>query len=184
MTGHWYGLMNGGSNMAQLLFHLGQRDRLSPNCGNSRPNCCRGAAHRWWPLYPAHLLLAGETTEAMGALREAITFARAIGLRGALGWAVEVLALDAGRSGPGHAGGPVCRLLRARCIPLSLLARRLSLRCSTGLKHCYPIGSRQKSLNGFSPKAWHGAISKRGKPPPRSVPRHRNIGALLALGGG
>jgi hypothetical protein len=47
----------------------------------------------------AHLLLAGKSAEALDALREAITFARAIGLRGALGWAIEVLALMLAEAG-------------------------------------------------------------------------------------
>jgi predicted ATPase/DNA-binding winged helix-turn-helix (wHTH) protein len=93
MTGHWYGLMNGGSNMAQLLFHLGQRDRALAQLREIQAELLPGRSTPLVATLAAHLLIAGESAEAHDALREAVTFARAIGLRGALGWAAEVLAL-------------------------------------------------------------------------------------------
>ncbi len=98
-TGHWYGLMNGGSNMAELLFHLGERERALTQLRELRAQLPGGRGTPLVATLAAHLLLAGEVAEARSAAREAVTFARAIGLSGALGWAVEVLALLAAEDG-------------------------------------------------------------------------------------
>jgi tetratricopeptide (TPR) repeat protein len=99
-TRHWYGLVNGGSNMADLLFHLGQRDRALTQLRDLRAELLPGRSTPLVAKLAAQLLLAGEAAEARETLRETITFAHAIGLRGSLGWAIEALALmlaEAGR---------------------------------------------------------------------------------------
>lgn len=92
-TGNWYGLMNGGSNMAELLYHLGQRERALDQLRNLRGELGEGRSTPLVATMAAHLLLAGQAEEARAAVREVVTFAGAIGLPGSLGWAAEVLAL-------------------------------------------------------------------------------------------
>lgn len=91
-TAYWYGLMNGGSNMSELLLSLGQRDRALSQLRQLRAELLPGRSTPLVATLSAHLLVAGAIEEARSAVREAITFARAIGLVGALGWAIEVLA--------------------------------------------------------------------------------------------
>ena len=92
-TAYWYGLMNGGSNMSELLLFLGQRERALTQLRQLRAELLPGRSTPLVSTLSAHLLIAGAVEEARAAVREAITFARAIGLIGALGWAIEVLAL-------------------------------------------------------------------------------------------
>jgi predicted ATPase/DNA-binding winged helix-turn-helix (wHTH) protein len=98
-TGHWYGLMNGGSNMAELLFHLGQRERALAQLLQLREELLRGRRTPLMATLVAHLLIAGETAEALGAASEVITYARAIGLPAALAWTIEALALKQASAG-------------------------------------------------------------------------------------
>ena len=58
-TGHWYGLMNGGSNMAQLLFHLGQRERALAQLRELQAELLPGRSAPLVATLSAHLLLAG-----------------------------------------------------------------------------------------------------------------------------
>lgn len=92
-TAYWYGLMNGGSNMSELLLFLGQPERALTQLRQLRAELLPGRSTPLVATLSAHLLIAGQTEEARATVREAITFARAIGLVGALGWAIEVLAL-------------------------------------------------------------------------------------------
>jgi tetratricopeptide (TPR) repeat protein len=92
-TGHWYGLMNAGSNMAELLFHMDQRERALAQLRQLRDELLRGRRTPLMATLTAHLLLAGKTTEALTTATEAVTFARAIGLPAALAWTVEALGL-------------------------------------------------------------------------------------------
>jgi tetratricopeptide (TPR) repeat protein len=92
-TGNWYGLMNGGSNMAELLFHMGQRDAALAQLRQLRDELLPGRRTPLVATMVAHLLLAGQTREARLLAREAVVYARAVGLPAALAWTVEALAL-------------------------------------------------------------------------------------------
>jgi predicted ATPase/DNA-binding winged helix-turn-helix (wHTH) protein len=92
-TGNWYGLMNGGSNMAELLFHMGQRDAALAQLRQLRDELLPGRRTPLVATMVAHLLLAGHTREARASAREAVVYARAVGLPAALAWTVEALAL-------------------------------------------------------------------------------------------
>jgi len=98
-TSFWYGLMNGGSNMAELLLELGQRDRALAQLHRLHTELLPGRSTPLVATLAGHLLIAGQVDAARAAVREAITFARASGLRGALGWAIEVLALILAEAG-------------------------------------------------------------------------------------
>jgi tetratricopeptide (TPR) repeat protein len=98
-TAYWYGLMNGGSNMCELLLTLGQRERALAQLRQLRAELLPGRSTPLVATLSAHLLIAGKRDEARAAVREAITFARAIGFTGALGWAIEVLALMLAETG-------------------------------------------------------------------------------------
>jgi predicted ATPase/DNA-binding winged helix-turn-helix (wHTH) protein len=100
-TAYWYGLMNGGSNMSELLLFLGQQERALTQLRQLRADLLPGRSTPLVATLAAHLLIAGEVEEARAAVRETITFARAIGLVGALGWAIEVLALILAEAGQG-----------------------------------------------------------------------------------
>lgn len=92
-SGFWYGLMNGGSNMAELLFHLGERDRALAQLHELRDALLPGRRTPLVATMAAHLLLAGKTAEAMAAVSEVVIYAQAIGLPAALAWVAEVAAL-------------------------------------------------------------------------------------------
>ena len=92
-TGNWYGLMNGGSNMAELLFHLGQREAALAQLLRLRDALLPGRRTPLVATLAAHLLLAGRPDDARGAAREAIVYARAIGLPAASAWTIEALGL-------------------------------------------------------------------------------------------
>lgn len=98
-TAFWYGLMNGGSNMAELLLVLGQGDRALAQLRQLHAELLPGRSTPLVATLAGHLLIAGQVEAARDAVREVITFARASGLRGALGWAIEVLALILAEAG-------------------------------------------------------------------------------------
>ena len=92
-TGNWYGLMNGGSNMAELLFHRGERDAALAQLLRLRDTLAPGRRTPLVATLAAHLLLANRPNEARDAAREALVYARAIGLPAASAWTIEMLGL-------------------------------------------------------------------------------------------
>ncbi len=99
LTGHWFGLVNGGSNLAELLLDPGEGDRAIALMRGLRAELLPSRAPPLLATLATHLLLAGAMTEAQAALREAIPFARASGLAGVLGWAAQSTALMTAQAG-------------------------------------------------------------------------------------
>ena len=93
MLDHWYGRLVCTTNMAELLFDLGQRDRALDLLQGLRIQLTQ--RHRPPLLAPlvSHLLLAGNTRAMLDTARETVTLTRIIGLAAALGWVIEALAL-------------------------------------------------------------------------------------------
>jgi tetratricopeptide (TPR) repeat protein len=98
-TGYWYGLMNGGSNMADLLFRLGERDRALEQLETLRGELAPGLRSPLVATLAAHLAIAGRAADARAAVREVVANAPATGLTSALAWAAETLALLTAESG-------------------------------------------------------------------------------------
>lgn len=95
----WIGLVNGGSNMAELLFAQGDAKRALRQLLDLRDEL--PPAHRT-PLMAtltAHLLLANEVTQMRDVAREAIKQGSGIGLTAALAWTIEAVALHAAMAG-------------------------------------------------------------------------------------
>ena len=92
-TGYWYGLMNGGSNMAELLFCLGQTERALRQLEDLRDELPPGLRTPLMATLAAHLALAGQAEQAGEAVREVAAHAPLLGFTGSLAWAAETLGL-------------------------------------------------------------------------------------------
>ena len=102
-TRHWYGLMNGGSNMAELLFHLGRRDEALDQLRSLRDELPIALRTPLTATLAAQLVIAGQPGDAADAIAEVVDIAPAIGFRASLAWAIEALALLRARDGDGAA---------------------------------------------------------------------------------
>jgi predicted ATPase/DNA-binding winged helix-turn-helix (wHTH) protein len=100
-TRHWYGLMNGGSNMAELLFHLGRRAEALAQLRALRDELPIALRAPLTATLAAHLIIADLPGDAADAMAEVVDIAPAIGFRAALAWAIEALALLRARDGDG-----------------------------------------------------------------------------------
>lgn len=91
--GHWYGRLVSTTNMAEVLFDLGQRDRAIDMLQTLRTELSpRRRAPLLAPLV-AHLLIAGRTADMLETARETLALSSMIGLSSPLGWVIEALAL-------------------------------------------------------------------------------------------
>ena len=98
-TRHWYGLMNGGSNMAELLFHLGRRDDALAQLRALRAELPIALRTPLTATLAAQLVIADQPGDAADAIAEVVDIAPAIGFRASLAWAIEALALLRARDG-------------------------------------------------------------------------------------
>ncbi len=92
-TQFWIGLVNGGSNMAELLFAQGEVERALRQLHDLRDELPPSRRTPLMATLAAHLLLAGQTAEMHQVAEEAIDQAAAIGLTAALAWTIEAVAL-------------------------------------------------------------------------------------------
>jgi predicted ATPase/DNA-binding winged helix-turn-helix (wHTH) protein len=102
-TRHWYGLMNGGSNMAELLFHLGRRTEALAQLRSLRAELPIALRAPLTATLAAHLIIANLPGDAADAMAEVVDIAPAVGFSAALAWAIEALALLRARDGDGAA---------------------------------------------------------------------------------
>ncbi|MDB5361574.1 MAG: hypothetical protein JWO51_2871 [Rhodospirillales bacterium] len=98
-TRHWYGLMNGGSNMAEMLFHLGRRAEALNQLRGLRDELPIALRAPLTATLAAHLVIADLSGDAADAIAEVVDIAPAIGFGAALAWAIETLALLLARDG-------------------------------------------------------------------------------------
>ena len=99
LTQFWIGLVNGGSNMAELLFALGERERALRQLQELRMELTPSRRAPLMATLTAHLLLAGQMAEMRVVAEEAITQSAAIGMNGALAWTIEAVALHGAMHG-------------------------------------------------------------------------------------
>jgi predicted ATPase/DNA-binding winged helix-turn-helix (wHTH) protein len=92
-TGNWYGLTNGGSNLADLLFQLGRRDEALTLLRELRNALPPGPRTPLTCTLAAHLAAADLIGEASEALAEVVDRAPGIGYASALARAMEILAM-------------------------------------------------------------------------------------------
>jgi predicted ATPase/DNA-binding winged helix-turn-helix (wHTH) protein/tetratricopeptide (TPR) repeat protein len=92
-TQFWIGLVNGGSNMAELLFAQGEPDRALRQLRQLRAELTPSRRAPLMATLSAHLLLAGQLPEMRQVAEEAIDQSAAIGLTAALAWTIEAVAL-------------------------------------------------------------------------------------------
>ena len=100
-TGHWYGLTNGGANMADLLFQLGRAEEALTRLRTLRRILPLGPRTPLTCTLAAHLAMAELPEEASEAIAEVVTMAPGIGYGSALARSMETLALlhvEAGRA--------------------------------------------------------------------------------------
>jgi len=95
----WIGLVNGGSNMAELLYAQGETDRALQQLRGLRDELPPSRRTPLMATLTAHLLLAGAAAEMRVVADEAISQGAAIGLTASLAWAVEAVALHTAMSG-------------------------------------------------------------------------------------
>jgi tetratricopeptide (TPR) repeat protein len=98
-TDFWIGLVNGGSNMAELLLSNGEGERALRQLQDLRDELPPSRRTPLMATLTRHLLLAGDTVAMRQAANETINRGSAIGLTGAVAWAAESVALLAALEG-------------------------------------------------------------------------------------
>lgn len=98
-TDFWIGLVNGGSNMAELMFSTGEAERALDQLEDLRDELPPSRRTPLMSTLAAHLLVAGDTEGMRAAAREVIAQGSAIGLTSSVAWAVESVALLAAQEG-------------------------------------------------------------------------------------
>jgi len=92
-TGYWYGLTNGGANLADLLFQLGRAEEALLQLRHLRRILPLGPRTPLTCTLAAHLAMADLPGEASDAIGEVVTMAPGIGYDSALARGMETLAL-------------------------------------------------------------------------------------------
>lgn len=92
-TDFWIGLVNGGSNMAELLFSQGEAGRALKQLQDLRDELPPSRRTPLMATLAAHQLLAGDASGMRRTAIEAITQGSAAGLTAAAAWAIEAVAL-------------------------------------------------------------------------------------------
>jgi predicted ATPase len=90
---HRHAIMTGASNLAEVLFHVGQRELALAHLEQLRDELEPAARSPAVATLAAHLALAGRLSQARKAAREIVSWAPATGQIGALAWVAETLAL-------------------------------------------------------------------------------------------
>ncbi len=98
-TDFWIGLVNGGSNMAELMFSTGETERALDQLEDLRDELPPSRRTPLMSTLAAHLLVAGDRDGMRHAAREVIAQGSAIGLTSSVAWAVESVALLAALEG-------------------------------------------------------------------------------------
>ena len=93
MTQFWIGLVNGGSNMAELLFAQGKPEHALQQLRELQAELTPSRRAPLMATLSAHLLLARELPEMRLVAQEAIDQSNAIGLTAALAWTIKSVAL-------------------------------------------------------------------------------------------
>ena len=98
-TRYWYGLTNGGANMADLMFQLGRGEQALAQLRQMRSILPPGPRTPLTCTLASHLAVAGSAQEASEALDEVVALAPGIGYGSALARGMETLALLRAESG-------------------------------------------------------------------------------------
>jgi tetratricopeptide (TPR) repeat protein len=95
----WVGLVNGGSNMTEVLFDLGEQDRAVRQLEGLRDELPPSRRAPLMSTLANHLVAAGDLAGMRRAAGEALVQGSIIGLTSAVAWAVEATALLAAQQG-------------------------------------------------------------------------------------
>ncbi|HZP99895.1 MAG TPA: winged helix-turn-helix domain-containing protein [Reyranella sp.] len=125
-TDFWIGLVNGGSNMAELLLSMGEAERALRQLEALRDELPAGRRTPLMGTLTAHLLVAGNGRAMRAAARETIDQGSAIGLASSVAWTVEAIALLAASDGDFETAARLAGY--ARAVHPSLATRAGSLR--------------------------------------------------------
>lgn len=112
-TDFWIGLVNGGSNMAELMFSTGEAGKALHQLEALRDELPPSRRTPLMATLAAHLLLAGEIAAMRRTANEAIAQGAAIGLTAAVAWTVEAVALLAAMEGEIDAAARLAGYARA-----------------------------------------------------------------------
>jgi predicted ATPase/DNA-binding winged helix-turn-helix (wHTH) protein len=112
-TDFWVGLVNGGSNMAELMFSTGEAGKALRQLEALRDELTPSRRTPLMATLAAHLLLAGEIAAMRRTANEAIAQGAAIGLTAAVAWTVESVALLAAMEGDIDAAARLAGYARA-----------------------------------------------------------------------
>ncbi len=95
----WFGMVNGGSNMAGLLFDLGERERAVRQIEELRDEVPRGLRTSLTSALVGLSMMAGDLAGVRVLANEVLTEGSAIGLASPVAWTLEVIALLAADQG-------------------------------------------------------------------------------------
>ncbi len=95
----WIGLVNGGSNMAEVLFDLNEKGRAIRQLEELRDELSPSRRAPLMSALASHYMAAGDLAGVRQAAAEALTQGNAIGLTSVVAWAVETVALMAAERG-------------------------------------------------------------------------------------
>ncbi len=112
-TEFWVGLVNGGSNMAELMYSTGEAERALRQLEGLRDELPPSRRTPLMATLSAHLLLAGQVGAMRRTAHEAIAQGAAIGLTAAVAWTVEAVALLAAMEGDIDAAARLAGYARA-----------------------------------------------------------------------
>ena len=98
-TDFWIGLVNGGSNMVELMYSSGDVDRSLQQLEDLREEMSPSRRTPLMATLARHLLLEGDLEAMRRVALEVLTQGSMIGLTAAVAWAVETVALAAAEEG-------------------------------------------------------------------------------------
>lgn len=139
-TDFWIGLVNGGSNMAELMFATGEVERALDQLEDLRDELPPSRRTPLMSTLTAHLLVAGDLEGMRIAAREVVAQGSAIGLTSSVAWVVESVALLAALNGRFDVAARLAGYARrvhpsigTRAGSLKVVVERLQERLSAGL---------------------------------------------------
>jgi predicted ATPase len=159
-TDFWIGLVNGGSNMTELMLTNGEAERAIHQLEDLRDELPPSRRTPLMSTLAAHLLVAGDTPGMRKVAREAINQGSAIGLRAAVAWTVETVALLAASEGNIETAARLAGY--ARVVHPSIATR-------TGAHRIVADRLYKLLAAGLSPEALNLALVEGGRWPPATA---------------
>ncbi|MFI4999082.1 MAG: ATP-binding protein [Reyranellales bacterium] len=153
-TDFWIGLVNGGSNMTELMLTNGETERALRQLKDLRDELPPSRRTPLMSTLASHLLVAGDAAAMREVASEAINQGSAIGLIAAVAWTVEGVALLAATEGNVDAAARLAGY--ARAVHPSIATR-------TGAHKVVAERLYELLAAGLSPEALESALAEGGR---------------------